>query len=108
MMNEISRNNVREPAGSIETLQEPKVTLYGELRTPEALQALAVQGGFEGQVLRLGDIAKVAYGMKRTEVYSKSTDMRGFSSRSPKAPEPESLKPCMRSTGSRRFRVSST
>ena len=65
VMNEIRRNNVRQPAGSIETVQEPKVTLYGELRTPEELRALAVQGGFEGQVLRLGDIAEVTYGHEK-------------------------------------------
>lgn len=65
VMNEIRRNNVRQPAGSIETVQEPKVTLYGELRTPEELLDLAVQGGFEGQVLRLGDIAEVTYGHEK-------------------------------------------
>ena len=65
VMNEIRRNNVRQPAGSIETVQEPNVTLYGELRTPEELRALAVQGGFEGQVLRLGDIAEVTYGHEK-------------------------------------------
>ncbi|WP_287372099.1 efflux RND transporter permease subunit [Prosthecochloris sp.] len=78
VMNEISRNNVREPAGSIETLQEPKVTLYGELRTPEALQALAVQGGFEGQVLRLGDIAKVAYGHEKNRSVLKINGHEGI------------------------------
>ncbi len=65
VMEEIRRNNVRQPAGSIETVQEPKVTLYGELRTPEELRELAVQGGFEGHVLRLGDIAEVTYGHEK-------------------------------------------
>ncbi|MCW8819771.1 MAG: efflux RND transporter permease subunit [Ignavibacteriaceae bacterium] len=65
VMNEIHRNNVRQPAGSIEAVQEPKVTLYGELRTPEELRALAVQGGFEGQVVRLEDVAEVTYGHKK-------------------------------------------
>ena len=66
VMNEIQSNNVRQPAGSIETVKEPKVTLYGELRTPEELRALAVQGGFEGQVLRLGDIAEVTLGHEKS------------------------------------------
>jgi len=65
VMNEIRRNNVRQPAGSIETIHEPKVTLYGELRTPEEIRALAVQGGFDGQVVRLGDIAEVSYGHEK-------------------------------------------
>ncbi len=62
VMREIRQNNVREPAGSIEAVHEPEVTLYGELRTPEELRQLAIQGGFEGQVVRLGDIARVSHG----------------------------------------------
>jgi len=78
VMDEIRRNNVRQPAGSIETLQEPKVTLYGELRTPEALRALAVQGGFEGQVLRLGDIAEVNYGHEKNRQVLKINGHEGI------------------------------
>ncbi len=78
VMNEIRRNNVRQPAGSIETAEEPKVTLYGELRTPEELRALAVQGGFEGQVLRLGDIAEVTYGQKKNRSVLKINGHEGI------------------------------
>lgn len=78
VMNEIRWNNVRQPAGSIETLQEPKVTLYGELRTPEELRDLAVQGGFEGQVLRLGDIAEVTYGHEKNRSVLKINGHEGI------------------------------
>lgn len=78
VMDEINRNNIRQPAGNIETLQEPKVTLYGELRTPEALRVLAIQGGFEGQVLRLGDIAKVAYGHEKNRSVLKVNGHEGI------------------------------
>ncbi|ANT65790.1 efflux RND transporter permease subunit [Prosthecochloris sp. CIB 2401] len=62
IMNQISLHNVRQPAGSLEAPNQPKVTLYGELRSPKELEDLAIQGGFEGQVVRLGDIAEVRAG----------------------------------------------
>lgn len=62
IMNQISLHNVRQPAGSLEAPNHPKVTLYGELRSVKELEDLAIQGGFEGQVVRLGEIAEIRAG----------------------------------------------
>ena len=59
VMSEIRSNNVRQPAGTIETPREPKVTLMAELDNVAELNELAVQGGFEGNLVRLKDVAEV-------------------------------------------------
>lgn len=70
VMRQIRINHVRKPAGTVETQREPKVTLFAELNSPEKLRHLVVQGGFEGQVIRLGDVADVDRGYeKNTTVY---------------------------------------
>ena len=65
VMNEVRNNHVRQPAGNIETKTEPKVTLLSELDTVEKLNDLVIQGGFEGQVVRLKEVADVADGFKK-------------------------------------------
>lgn len=67
VIKEIQDNNVRQPAGNIESVKEPKVILSAELNSIEALKELAVQGGFEGQVVRLKDIAEVVKGYEKTK-----------------------------------------
>lgn len=64
---EISNNHVRQPAGTIEAEQEPKVTLLSELKDVDSLKELIVQGGFEGGVIRLGDLAEVEEGYEKSE-----------------------------------------
>lgn len=71
VMREIRANNVRRPAGTIETEQEPKVTLLSELDTPEKLKDLIIQGGFEGQVVRLRDAADVYAGYEKDRAITK-------------------------------------
>jgi multidrug efflux pump subunit AcrB len=56
---EVRTNHVRQPAGSIEAHGEPKVTLLSELDNERDLKDLAVQGGFSGNVVRLGQIATI-------------------------------------------------
>ncbi|MBN1688053.1 MAG: efflux RND transporter permease subunit [Candidatus Omnitrophica bacterium] len=67
VMQEIKNNHIRKPAGSIETREEPKVTLLSELNTVEKLQKLIVQGGFEGGVVRLGELAQIEEGFEKNE-----------------------------------------
>ncbi|MFH1772047.1 MAG: efflux RND transporter permease subunit [Candidatus Omnitrophota bacterium] len=62
VMNEIRSSNVRQPAGSIENIDESKVTIFGELGDIDSLRNLAIQGGFEGQVIRLSDVAEITKG----------------------------------------------
>lgn len=59
VMQEIKSNNIRQPAGTIETALEPKVTLMAELDTVEELEDLVIQGGFEGQQIRLKELANI-------------------------------------------------
>lgn len=61
---EISRNHIRQPAGHIEAKDEPKVTISAQLDTPEKLNALAIQAGFEGQAIPLEDIGDVRRGYR--------------------------------------------
>ncbi len=66
VMNEVKNNHVRQPAGNIETKTEPKVTLLSELDTVEKLNNLIIQGGFEGQVVRLKEISDIADGFNES------------------------------------------
>jgi multidrug efflux pump subunit AcrB len=75
---EIQNNNVRQPAGSIENIKEPKVTLFGELNNIEDLQNLAIQGGFEGQVIRLKEVADVVKGYEKTKTVIKINGHEGI------------------------------
>ncbi|MDO9514444.1 MAG: efflux RND transporter permease subunit, partial [Elusimicrobiota bacterium] len=59
-MSEVRANHVRQPAGTIDIKSEPSVTLVSELDTIEKLNGLIIQGGFEGQVVKLGQVADVA------------------------------------------------
>ncbi|MFC1808084.1 efflux RND transporter permease subunit [Candidatus Omnitrophota bacterium] len=78
VINEIQNNNVRQPAGNIENIKEAKVTLFGELSNIETLKNLAIQGGFEGQVVRLSDIADVVEGHEKTKTVLKINGNEGI------------------------------
>ena len=67
VMREIKDNHVRKPAGTIETRAEPQVTLISELDTTEELKDLIIQGGFEGQVIRLGEVADIIEGFEKNK-----------------------------------------
>ena len=78
VMNEIQKNNVRQPAGNIENLEEPKVVLVGELTDVEMLKELAIQGGFEGQVVRLKDVAEIVKGHEKAKTVTKINGHEGL------------------------------
>ncbi len=67
VINEIRNNNVRSPAGTLESSQKPKVTILSELNDPEKIKEVAVQAGFQGQVVRLGEVAVVERGYDDNE-----------------------------------------
>ena len=75
VMQEIKNNHVRKPAGNIETREEPQVTLVSELDTVGELEDLIIQGGFEGQVVRLGEVADII------ESFEKSKEIRKVNGR---------------------------
>ena len=66
-LREVKNIHIRQPAGNLETKNEPKVTLLSELDTEEKLKHLVIQGGFEGQVVRLKEIADISYGFKKSD-----------------------------------------
>ncbi|MCA9399703.1 MAG: efflux RND transporter permease subunit, partial [Candidatus Omnitrophica bacterium] len=56
---EVTNNHARQPVGHIEVKNEPKVTISAQLDTPEKLNELYIQAGFEGQAIPLKEIAEV-------------------------------------------------
>ena len=67
VMREIQNNHIRKPAGTIETKSEPKVTLLSELDSSEKLSKLAIQGGFEGRLIKLGEVADIIEGYEKNK-----------------------------------------
>lgn len=62
---EITNNHARQPAGHIEIKNEPKVTINAQLDTPEKLNQLFIQAGFEGQAIPLSEIAEISEGFDK-------------------------------------------
>lgn len=71
VMQEVRNNHIRQPAGNIEIKGEPKVTLLSELDTVEKLNDLIVQGGFEGQVVKLEEVADITRGYVKNKSINK-------------------------------------
>ncbi|MBU0650828.1 efflux RND transporter permease subunit, partial [bacterium] len=61
----VSEGHSRQPAGNIETKNEPKVTINAQLDTIDKLNKVYVQAGFEGQAISLADVADVQHGFDR-------------------------------------------
>ncbi|MBF0253109.1 MAG: efflux RND transporter permease subunit [Candidatus Omnitrophica bacterium] len=78
VMDEIKNGNVRQPAGNIESISEPKVTLSAELNTVEKINEMSVQGGFEGDIIRVGDLAEVDRGYEKVKTVLKINGHEGI------------------------------
>jgi multidrug efflux pump subunit AcrB len=67
VMRAVSDNHARQPAGTLEAKNEPKVTIDAQLDTVDKLKKLYVQAGFVGQAVALEDIATVkhAFALKK-------------------------------------------
>ena len=65
IMDEIRKNSVRRPAGSLETLREEKVTVDAEIDSVPEMKNLIVKGGFAGSFVRVGQVADVRMGYER-------------------------------------------
>lgn len=68
---EITNNHARQPAGHIDVKNEPKVTINAQLDTPEKLNQLFIQAGFEGQAIPLSEIAEVTQDFENEKSISK-------------------------------------
>lgn len=78
VMREVMNNHIRKPAGNIETQREPKVTLISELDTVGKLDDLIIQGGFEGQVVKLKEVADVVNSYKKNKSIIKVNGHEGI------------------------------
>ena len=78
VMGEVKNNHVRQPAGNIETKSEPKVTLLSELDTVDKLEDLIIQGGFEGQFVRLKEVADINRGFEKNKSIIKVNGHEGI------------------------------
>src|SRR5690606_5344247 len=62
--------NVRTPLGSMSDKSETEITLVSELDNIEPLKEVIVESGFEGQSVRLKDIAQIDWGFeKQTSIF---------------------------------------
>lgn len=59
VINEITSNHIRQPAGHIEAKDEPNVTINAQLDSVEKLNRLYIQAGFKGKAIDLQSIAEV-------------------------------------------------
>ncbi len=78
VMREIKSNHVRQPAGTIEAQNEPKVTLLSEFDSVDKLKNLVIQGGFEGQVVLLSEVADIIEGYEKNSSVSKINGHEGI------------------------------
>ncbi len=78
VLREVKSSHVRQPAGNIETKSEPKVTLLSELDTVEKLENFIIQGGFEGQVVKLKQVAYINRGFKKNKSIIKVNGYEGI------------------------------
>ncbi|MCK5241278.1 efflux RND transporter permease subunit, partial [bacterium] len=75
---EIKALNLRQPAGGLEDKFESKVTLDSELDTVAELEKVIIKGGFEGQQVRVKDIATVTENFEKTKFIQKINGREGI------------------------------
>ncbi|MCW8900092.1 MAG: efflux RND transporter permease subunit [Gammaproteobacteria bacterium] len=65
VIDEITKNHIRQPAGYIEVKDEPNVTIDAQLDSVEKLNKLYIQAGFQGKAIDLKSIAEVRTDFRR-------------------------------------------
>ncbi|MBN1622237.1 MAG: efflux RND transporter permease subunit [Endomicrobiales bacterium] len=78
ILNVLRNNNVRMPAGVIKTENDAKVTVLAELREVKTLEELIVRGGFEGQKVRLKQLADIITTFEDSDTISKINGYEGI------------------------------
>jgi len=71
VINEVSNNNIRQPAGHIQVKDEPNVTINAQLDSVEKLNKLYIQAGFKGKAIELNEIAEVRTDFRRDKQITK-------------------------------------
>jgi multidrug efflux pump subunit AcrB len=65
VINEVTSNHIRQPAGHIAVKDEPNVTINAQLDTVDKLNQLYIQAGFKGKAIDLKSIAEVRNDFRR-------------------------------------------
>lgn len=71
VINEITNNHIRQPAGHIEVKDEPNVTINAQLDTVNKLDKLYIQAGFKGTAVDLKSISEVKTDFRREKQITK-------------------------------------
>lgn len=75
---QVLEKHVRRPLGSLEDKGESDVTISSELDTVEALDKVIVSSGFEGQKVKLAELAVVEHGFERSTTIQKVQGREGI------------------------------
>ena len=76
--NSITSQNIRKPIGMMKDKSESEVTISAELDTVEALNKVIVSAGFQGQKLKLSELAKIEEGFEDRTSISKIQGREGI------------------------------
>ena len=71
VINEITNNHIRQPAGNIKIKDEPSVTINAQLDSVKKLNQLYIQAGFRGKAIDLKSIADVKTDFRREKTITK-------------------------------------
>lgn len=71
VISEIQKNHILVPAGSLEDKKESKVTIRAELSDVTIIENLIIQGGFNGNSVRLNDIATIKRAFEKNKSITK-------------------------------------
>jgi multidrug efflux pump subunit AcrB len=75
---QISAQNVRHPIGMMRDRRETEVTLVSELNNPADLQEVTLSAGFQGQKLKLKDLAVITEGFEKSNIITKVQGHEGL------------------------------
>ena len=75
---QIISQNVRRPIGSMKDAGESEVTIVSELDNVESMENVIVSAGFQGQKLKLSEIAKIENGFVQSNTISKVQGREGI------------------------------
>lgn len=75
---QVIQQNVRRPIGSLKDRQESEVTIISELVDPESLKEVIVTSGFQGQKVKLEQIATIERGFEKNLAVKKVQGHEGI------------------------------
>jgi multidrug efflux pump subunit AcrB len=76
--NQIVSQNVRRPIGSMKDTAESEVSIISELSDVESMENVIVTAGFQGQKLKLSQMAKIVNGFEQSSTITKVQGREGI------------------------------